>query len=350
VEDTQGKEPDSILKRIKDPERVDRYLAEVAALSRLHHPNIIKMVDLPKVIGGPDSRALYYVMPYAKEGDLERNVAWFRDSLDLTLSLGISLAAALNAAHSANVIHRDVKPANILFFDRSPSAVLSDFGICLLMDAPRNTPDGRIVGPRGFTAPELETGGQVDVKPSADLYSLGKVLYYAISGGVVIPRESHRDGDHERVFRQGSRSEMFGRLLDQLICLDSSRLQTATEVLDRLRDIVEFESKVRLPITERANSILDEMAHAESEFISTEQFNAEVRKRQAEEYARFITIWADWAEKYLSAAIKTINALPGIKARYNSAPWANGLPFFGQCLKCAPRINPVRYTRLQSAT
>jgi serine/threonine protein kinase len=68
---------------------------------------------------------------------------------------------------------------------------VSDFGICLIADRPtRHTETGEVVGPVVFMAPELEGGGQLDVTVDADIYSLGKVIYYMLTGGVRLPREN----------------------------------------------------------------------------------------------------------------------------------------------------------------
>jgi serine/threonine protein kinase len=93
------------------------------------------------------------------------------------------ITAALIAAHAANVIHRDVKPKNILFTGNGHETWLTDFGICLIREAPRITELPEVMGPREFMAPELADGGELDVTPAADLYSLGKLIYFMISGG-----------------------------------------------------------------------------------------------------------------------------------------------------------------------
>jgi hypothetical protein len=85
-------------------------------------------------------------------------------------------------------------------------------------------------------APELESGGQLEVGPSADLYSLGKVIYFMISGGVILPRESHR----ERVYvlhSKGGGYELLWLLLDRLICSADGRMTSAAQVIERLEQI-----------------------------------------------------------------------------------------------------------------
>jgi serine/threonine protein kinase len=84
-----------------------------------------------------------------------------------------------------------VKPENILFENDGDHVWLSDFGICLIADqSTRHTEPGEVVGPVVFMAPELEGGGQLDVTADTDIYSLGKVIYYMLTGGVRLPREN----------------------------------------------------------------------------------------------------------------------------------------------------------------
>ncbi len=210
------------LKRIRNPWRHQRFQNEITAIKRLEHPNIIKLIDhsaLDDVNSNNDKQFL--VMPIAEGKDLGKPSRYklYSGALDSVLLVSITIAKALQVAHLANVIHRDIKPENILFTGDGHDLWIADFGICLLREQPRNTPDGEVVGPQNYMAPELEAGGNLEVTPAADIYSLGKVIYFMISGGIVIPRERLHEKRYSAILSAGEKTRRTGILLSQMICL-----------------------------------------------------------------------------------------------------------------------------------
>ncbi len=158
VRGKQGTYPENLaLKRVLNPKRHDRFRSEVHAIKSLSHPNIIKLID-HSVLNedGDKPEKQYLVMPLAAAGDLSKRAALYKGNLDSVLQVFRQLADALNAAHQAKIIHRDVKPQNILFSAADHEVWLSDFGICLVRDQDRSTESGEVVGPVQFMAPELE--------------------------------------------------------------------------------------------------------------------------------------------------------------------------------------------------
>jgi serine/threonine protein kinase len=136
-------------------------------------------------------------------------------------------------------IHRDIKPENILFPGERHEIWVSDFGICLIQTREeRNTRDGEVVGPAVFMAPELERGGNLDVTPDADIYSLGKVIYYMITGGIRMPRERVHEEDYAAPFSAGGRLLRLKILLSQMICARPERINTMDEVIRRLDALI----------------------------------------------------------------------------------------------------------------
>lgn len=195
------------LKRVPDVNRRKQFLNEIEAIKRLTnpeshqaHPNVISLIDHSALDDTGKPEMQFLVMPIANGGDLGDvgRLSLYKDSIDAVLQVAKQVAGALSAAHAAKIIHRDVKPENILFTGRGHELWLSDFGICLIREAPRVTEPPEVMGPRAFMAPELEQGGQLDVRPSADIYSLGKVIFYMVSGGGILPR----DRIHEEQFRK----------------------------------------------------------------------------------------------------------------------------------------------------
>ncbi len=158
----------------------DRFLREARAAARLAHPGIVAVHEVAE---DPDGR-LYIVMDYIEGEPLERRHR--RDPLAprALAELVRQVAAALHHAHAHGVVHRDVKPANVML-DATGAARLCDFGLARELDAgdadaSRLTATGQLVGTPGFMAPEQVRNGPVDAR--TDVFSLGGVLYWALTG------------------------------------------------------------------------------------------------------------------------------------------------------------------------
>jgi serine/threonine protein kinase len=239
VKDSTGALPGEFaLKRITNPKRIDRFRNEVDAIKMLVHPNIIKLIDHSALDALPnETNKQYLVMPIAGGKDLSRVVGRYQGNLNRVLVVACQIADALKAAHEKKIIHRDVKPENILFQSDGDDVWLSDFGICLITDGrSRHTAIDEVVGPTVFMAPELEGGGQPDVPQDVDVYSLGKVIYYMLSGGVKLPRETF-DEERYSAILAGPGLESLRLLLMQMICFHDHRIQSMETVLERLEQI-----------------------------------------------------------------------------------------------------------------
>jgi serine/threonine-protein kinase len=161
-----------------DQTLIARFVQERTALTSLHHPNVVGVRDL--VVDGTD---LALVMDLVGGSDLRHRLEAER-CLRPALAVGIvaDVAEGLAAAHAQGIIHRDVKPENILL-DNSSGALrarLADFGIARLVDGPRRTRATRIIGTPDYLAPEVIEGCQPG--PPVDLYSLGTVLFELLAG------------------------------------------------------------------------------------------------------------------------------------------------------------------------
>lgn len=196
--------------------RFAREIEKTRTLSELT-PHIVGVVDQGASTDGGDSE-LFYVMPLAS-GSLDR-AKDLAGHIEQILEIGVAVAEALMAAHEAGIIHRDVKPGNILLFGDERRPALADFGICYLVDDDRLTSEeAPTVGSKDFVAPELLGGGRVDtVGAPADVYSLGKTLYAVAAGGDVFPREGHRAPDWDLVMRaKDTRLAHLHGLLDNMV-------------------------------------------------------------------------------------------------------------------------------------
>jgi serine/threonine protein kinase len=179
VEDSTGDLPGQYaLKRLKNVKRMDLFEREVGTARRLQHPNILDVKDFD--LTGPRP---YYVAEYCERGSLEKSGAGpFNGNISKSVQILIPIVTALHAAHEAGIVHRDVKPANILLrADDTP--VLGDFGICHVEGDQRVTLSDEAMGSTNYIAPEMESGHQGSVTGVADVYALGKVMYWMLSGG-----------------------------------------------------------------------------------------------------------------------------------------------------------------------
>ena len=167
-----------------DEENRERFLREQRASGRLTgHPNIVNVLHA----GVTGNGRPFIVMPYHAQGSLDARIR--RQGpipLDEALRLGVKMAGALESAHHLGILHRDVKPGNILLTDYGEPALM-DFGIAHIAGGFETTA-GIVTGSPAFTAPEVVAGDPPS--PAADVYGLGATLYAAITGHAAFERRS----------------------------------------------------------------------------------------------------------------------------------------------------------------
>lgn len=223
VVDTAGEHKGEwALKRLRRKDRVARFRQEVAILRRMQHDNIITIIDAQIAEDGADETS-YLVMPIAEHGDLDKRLQIYTGNIDSVVQVAKEIASALQYAHAQGVIHRDIKPGNILFPEAGHNVWVADFGLSLDQTAERQTPDNEVVGPRFFIAPELDEVGAVTVTSAADVYSLGQLMFYMLSGGKRVTREAVLDLRYDRYFAKGQRYALFRLLLNKMIAPLASR-------------------------------------------------------------------------------------------------------------------------------
>ena len=151
----------------------ERFLREARAIGAIHHPHILAVHD-----AGTEGETPYLVIELCSGGSLGDHLETAPLSIEAVRQLGIQIAGALAAAHAANILHRDVKPANILCTE-SGAWKLADFGIARLPDSTL-TMTGQFLGSPSYAAPESLRAGEFT--PASDVYGLGATLYEASCG------------------------------------------------------------------------------------------------------------------------------------------------------------------------
>ncbi|GAA2396250.1 serine/threonine-protein kinase [Streptomyces glaucosporus] len=166
-----------------DQELVGRFVQERTALLGLNHPRVVGVRDL--VVDGND---LALVMDLVRGTDLRTRLERERRlAPQVAVAVAADVADALAAAHAAGIVHRDVKPENVLLDVHAPAgpggappALLTDFGIAKLIDAPSRGNGSRVVGTPDYVAPEIVEG--LPPRASVDVYALATVLYELLAG------------------------------------------------------------------------------------------------------------------------------------------------------------------------
>ena len=159
----------------RDADFVGRFIGEAKSVARLSHPNIVAVFDQ-----GSDGQYLYLAMEYVPGRTLRsllRDRGWF--PWDEALAVMDPVLAGLAAAHQAGIVHRDVKPENVLLTADGRVKVV-DFGLARAQAAAGNTRSGLIIGTVAYIAPEQVTGGVTDVR--TDVYAAGVVLFEMLTG------------------------------------------------------------------------------------------------------------------------------------------------------------------------
>lgn len=226
-----------------DQELVGRFVQERTALLGLDHPRVVKVRDL--VVDGND---LALVMDLVRGTDLRTRLDRERRlAPEAAVAIIADVADALAAAHAAGVVHRDVKPENILLDMEGPlgpggahPALLTDFGVAKLIDTPGRTKATRIIGTPDYLAPEIVEG--LPPRAAVDIYALATVLYELLAGftpfggghpGAVLRRHV----TETVVPLPGIPEELWQLIVQCLAKAPASRLR-ASELAARLKDVL----------------------------------------------------------------------------------------------------------------
>ncbi|MDA0184233.1 protein kinase [Solirubrobacter phytolaccae] len=160
-----------------DSDQLERFRREARAVAQLSHPHVVGVIDT-----GEDENRPYIVFEYVEGETLKDRIRRLgRLPVDESLAYAIEIARALGSAHAHDIVHRDVKPQNVLL-DPEGSAKVTDFGIARSLRDDGLTADGRVLGTTDYVSPEQALGHDVDGQ--SDIYSLGVVLFEMLTGDV----------------------------------------------------------------------------------------------------------------------------------------------------------------------
>ncbi|MEV5457940.1 serine/threonine-protein kinase [Streptomyces cellulosae] len=255
-----------------DQELVGRFVQERTALLGLEHPHVVSVRDL--VVDGND---LALVMDLVRGTDLRTRLDRERRlAPEAAVAIAADVADGLAAAHAAGVVHRDVKPENVLLDMQGPlgpggshRALLTDFGVAKLIDTPRRTRASKIIGTPDYLAPEIVEG--LPPRAAVDIYALATVLYELLAGftpfggghpGAVLRRHV----TESVVPLPGIPDELWQLLVQCLAKAPASRLR-ASELAARLRELLPLLAgmpplDVDEPDTEQAEEAAEELSGA----------------------------------------------------------------------------------------
>ncbi len=240
-------------------DQLERFRQEARSVAKLSHPNVVSVID-----AGEDGGHPYIVFEYVEGETLKQRIN--RDGAlapQEAIAYAIEIARGLSMAHARNMVHRDIKPQNILI-DAEGRAKLTDFGISRQLEQDGMTATGRVLGTTDYVAPEQAMGRKVD--PRTDIYSLGVVLYEMLIGqvpfaadsqvGVAMKHVNEELPDVQR--RRPEVSAAVALVVERSTAKDpNERYQQVSEMIDDLSTALEVEAARAGSTTGEATSVLD---------------------------------------------------------------------------------------------
>jgi len=240
-------------------DQLERFRQEARAVAKLSHPNVVAVID-----AGEDGGHPYIVFEYVEGETLKQRINRV-GALDAqeALAYAIEVARGLTVAHNRNMVHRDIKPQNVLI-DSEGRAKLTDFGISRQLEQDGMTATGRVLGTTDYVAPEQAMGHPVDQR--SDVYSLGVVLYEMLTGGVPFQADSQvgvamKHVNEELPDVQQRRPELSAAaalVVERATAKDpGERYQQVGELIDDLATALEVEAARAGSTTGEATSVLE---------------------------------------------------------------------------------------------
>ena len=247
-----------------DSDQLERFRREARAVAQLNHPHVVGVIDAGEEEGGEDGFTTPYIVFEYVEGETLKDRIRRNGRLPVSESIAyaIEIARALGAAHASHIVHRDVKPQNVLV-DEEGAAKVTDFGIARSLLQEGLTADGRVLGTTDYVSPEQALGHVVSGQ--SDLYSLGIVMFEMLTGDVPFKGENQvavamkhvREDLPDVQVRRPEVSAALASVLDRATAKDlDRRYPDAATLIADLEDVLAIETSRTGQVTGEATAVL----------------------------------------------------------------------------------------------
>jgi serine/threonine protein kinase len=251
-----------------DPDQLERFRREARAVARLNHPHIVTVID-----AGEDDGAPYIVFEYVEGETLKERIRRLgRLPVSEAVAYAIEIARALECAHVNRLVHRDVKPQNVLI-DPDGRAKVTDFGIARSLEAQGLTATGRVLGTTDYVSPEQALGHEVTGQ--SDIYSLGIVLYEMLTGEtpykadtqVAVAMKHVRDPLPDVQRRRPEISASLARVVERATAKETqNRYQDVSDIVHDLEEVLAIEAARTGQTTGEATTVLKSLSGDTADF------------------------------------------------------------------------------------
>src|ERR671928_109895 len=252
-----------------DPDQLERFRREARAVAQLNHPHVVTVID-----AGEDDGAPYIVFEYVEGETLKDRIRRMgRLPVPEAVAYAIEIARALSCAHSHRLVHRDVKPQNVLI-DQEGRGKVTDFGIARSLEAQGLTATGRVLGTTDYVSPEQALGHEVTGQ--SDIYSLGVVLYEMLTGEapftadtqVAVAMKHVRDPLPDVQRRRPEISASLARVVERATAKETqNRYQDVGELVHDLEEVLAIEAARTGQATGEATTVLKLLSSDTADFV-----------------------------------------------------------------------------------
>ena len=251
-----------------DPDQLERFRREARAVAQLNHPHVVTVID-----AGEDDGAPYIVFEYVEGETLKERIRRLgRLPVAEAVAYAVEIGRALECAHAHMLVHRDVKPQNVLI-DPDGRAKVTDFGIARSLEAQGLTATGRVLGTTDYVSPEQALGHEVTAQ--SDIYSLGIVLYEMLTGEapfkadtqVAVAMKHVREPLPDVQRRRPEISAALAAVVERATAKETSnRYATVDEMVHDLEEVLAIEAARTGQATGEATTVLRSLSDDTADF------------------------------------------------------------------------------------